>query len=198
MVNYFPSPVFSLFQQALDKKIENAFQNAEKELEKFKKINFACEADVLLTAERWYKELPFHSLTDLAVVAHPYFNRSGRPQKGAVPDGYHYRLSAQLALQGEKVDLARLHAGRFILATNVLDPKTLTDEQILSEYKAQQATERGFRFLKDPLFFALLRFFENSSSHCRFGDGYGFIFIGLYPRTTHFTPIPCSTRTNCS
>ena len=52
------------------------------------------------------------------------------------------------------MDLARLHAGRFILATNVLEPKTLTDEQILSEYKAQQSTERGFRFLKDPLCFA--------------------------------------------
>jgi transposase len=82
------------------------------------------------------------------------FNQSGRPKKGAVPDGCHYRLSAQLELQQEKVDLARLHAGRFILATNVLEPKTLTDEQILSEYKAQQSTERGFRFLKDPLFFA--------------------------------------------
>ena len=44
----------------LDKKIEKAFQNAEKELEKFKKINFGCEADVLLTAERWNKELAFH------------------------------------------------------------------------------------------------------------------------------------------
>ncbi len=48
----------------LDKKIENAFENAEKKLEKLKKINFACEADVLLTAERWNQELPFHSLTD--------------------------------------------------------------------------------------------------------------------------------------
>ena len=51
------------------------------------------------------------------------------------------------------MDLARLQAGRFILATNVLEPKTLTDEQVLSQYKAQQATERGFCFLKDPLFF---------------------------------------------
>ena len=50
--------------------------------------------------------------------------------------------------------MARLQAGRFILATNVLESKILTDEQILSEYKAQQSTERGFRFLKDPLFFA--------------------------------------------
>jgi transposase len=125
------------------KKLDKAFQNAEKGLEKFKKIDFACEADVLLTAERWNKELPFHRLTDLAVVAHPYFNQSGRPKKGAVPDGYHYRLLAQLELQREKVDLARLQTGRFILATNVLEPKTLTDEQILSEYKAQQERRKG-------------------------------------------------------
>lgn len=39
------------------------------------------------------------------------------------------------------------------MATNVLDEQVLTDDQILQEYKAQQSTERGFRFLKDPLFF---------------------------------------------
>jgi transposase len=34
-----------------------------------------------------------------------------------------------------------------------LDESELSDDRILSEYKAQQSTERGFRFLKDPLFF---------------------------------------------
>jgi transposase len=29
----------------------------------------------------------------------------------------------------------------------------LSDDDVLGEYKAQQSTERGFRFLKDPLFF---------------------------------------------
>ena len=43
--------------------------------------------------------------------------------------------------------------GRFILATNVLDADKLSNEDVLPEYKAQQSTERGFRFLKDPLFF---------------------------------------------
>ena len=43
--------------------------------------------------------------------------------------------------------------GRFILATNVLDADKLSNEDVLREYKAQQSTERGFRFLKDPLFF---------------------------------------------
>ena len=43
--------------------------------------------------------------------------------------------------------------GRFILATNVLDADKLSNEDVLHEYKAQQSTEPGFRFLKDPLFF---------------------------------------------
>ena len=41
--------------------------------------------------------------------------------------------------------------GRYILATN--DHSGLTVEELLAEYKAQQGPERGFRFLKDPLFF---------------------------------------------
>jgi len=31
----------------------------------------------------------------------------------------------------------------------------------LAEYKAQQNTERGFRFLKDPFFFASALFLKN-------------------------------------
>ena len=35
----------------------------------------------------------------------------------------------------------------------MLDEKVLSEDQVLQEYKAQQSTERGFRFLKEPLFF---------------------------------------------
>ena len=34
------------------------------------------------------------------------------------------------------------------LSTNVLDSQALSPDQMLAEYKAQQVTERGFRFLK--------------------------------------------------
>jgi transposase len=42
----------------------------------------------------------------------------------------------------------------FILATNELDKKQLSAEEILQGYKGQVRVERGFRFLKDPLFLA--------------------------------------------
>ena len=50
--------------------------------------------------------------------------------------------------------------GKFILATN--DDK-MSDEDILKTYKDQQSVERGFRFLKDPLFFAHSIFLKNES-----------------------------------
>ena len=52
------------------------------------------------------------------------------------------------------IKIAYQSAGRFILATNILDEKSLSNDDMLSEYKAQQSCERGFGFLKDPLFFA--------------------------------------------
>ena len=59
----------------------------------------------------------------------------------------------------------RRRAGHFILATNGLaspefdihasesDAIALSADDILTAYKAQQGSEQGFRFLKDPLFF---------------------------------------------
>ena len=44
---------------------------------------------------------------------------------------------------------------RFILATNVLDTTQLSHEALLTAYKSQATSvERGFKFLKDPIFFA--------------------------------------------
>ncbi|MEH2149793.1 MAG: hypothetical protein V7K63_16910 [Nostoc sp.] len=43
---------------------------------------------------------------------------------------------------------------KFRIATNVLSDKELSNKQMLSEYKAQQSCERGFSFLKNPLFLA--------------------------------------------
>jgi transposase len=53
----------------------------------------------------------------------------------------------------EVVQNALTASGRFVLATNVTDSAQLSAELVLLEYKRQQSPERGFRFLKDPLFF---------------------------------------------
>jgi len=61
----------------------------------------------------------------------------------------------------EIVDEIKNQAGRFILATNILSETALAAPKILVAYKNQQSCERGFGFLKDPLFFADSLFVKN-------------------------------------
>jgi transposase len=42
----------------------------------------------------------------------------------------------------------------FIVATNILEETSLSDEELVGSYKQQGSVERGFRFLTDPLFLA--------------------------------------------
>lgn len=71
-----------------------------------------------------------------------------------------FTLVALAAAQKFEVSLDTVHiarqtlaAGRFILATNVLDIDQLSCDEMIAKYKEQQSSERGFAFLKDPLFF---------------------------------------------
>ncbi len=63
-----------------------------------------------------------------------------------------YKATIALEKKFDKIEEEEKKAGRFILATNVLE--NLSPSDILIAYKGQQSCEGGFRFFKDPLFFA--------------------------------------------
>jgi transposase len=72
-----------------------------------------------------------------------------------VPKEVRYRLKVELERDEARIEEELERSGRYILATNVTSGSAeLTDDELLAEYKGRHAVERGFRFLKDPLFFA--------------------------------------------
>lgn len=72
-----------------------------------------------------------------------------------------YKIEIELRESQELIASNKNQAGRFILATNILDITELEALDILRVYKQQQSSERGFRFIKDPLFFADSLFVKN-------------------------------------
>lgn len=72
-----------------------------------------------------------------------------------------YKIEGMCHEKSEEIAIVRKEAGRFILATNLVDDEKLTPSEIITNYKNQQSCERGFRFLKDPLFLADSFFVEN-------------------------------------
>ncbi|MEG4288210.1 IS1634 family transposase [Microcoleus sp. C2C3] len=66
---------------------------------------------------------------------------------------FRFKVPAQLELDASAIGKEITASGKFILATNVLETKQLNPDDMIVKYKEQQSTERGFGFLKDPLFF---------------------------------------------
>jgi transposase len=134
----------------LEKNLEKAEKIAAKKLQKLCNQKFENPQSAITSAAQLAKQLKYHKLTNIKVVE----LQPAPPKKASVKAGkFTYKVQADLVRDQNVSDIETRRAGRFVLATNVLDTKVLSLDEMLSEYKAQQSVERGFSFLKDPLFF---------------------------------------------
>ena len=139
-------------------------ENETKALLKLGREEFACPEDATAALEALMATLRVCEVISSEVMEVPHFDRPGRPAEGAMPLRIGYRVSScfavSLAALMRRVEIRSC----FILATNELDEEALSDTEVLVGYQGQGLVERGFRFLKDPMFLASSLFFEESSS----------------------------------
>jgi transposase len=125
-----------------------------KDLKHLRNEAFGCEADAKKAAEGFGKKLR-HQQFSYAVGPRNCYGRKGRPAKDARAEAVEWYIGGELADNPEAIAESRKSKGMFVVATNEVDAEVLSDSQILEAYKDQGVSvERGFRFLKDPLFYA--------------------------------------------
>jgi len=134
----------------------------DKALRALSKRSFHCEQDAKQAVEAFRKTLTLHRLEDITISSEKRYLKRGRPSADT-PFELLYRIQAKLLRDEKAVYDKQIRSGRFILASNVLDSQRYSNDQLLAEYKAQQSAERGFRFLKDPLFFTSSVFLKTPS-----------------------------------
>ncbi len=137
----------------IEKRLAKKLVQVKSQLKALCRQEFACEPDAEKAVQLLANQLQFCQLDNVKILEQVRHRKSGRPSKTPKPTTSHYRIEADLIPNPEAITVEKQKAGRFILATNVLDGDQLSNSKLLMEYKAQQSTERGFRFLKDPLFF---------------------------------------------
>jgi transposase len=118
-------------EEGLRRRLAQAEGEAEKALGRLLSRGFACKADARRALEEASGKLPYHRLVYLGVQEERRRGRVGRPRKGEAPLSVGYRLLARLEVDEGKLEREALPVGE-VLGRRV---------------------ERGFRFLKDPLFF---------------------------------------------
>ena len=143
--------------KTLLKRITKEKERVTKDLWHFKNKEFKCEQDALQTLKDKEKKWKYHRLKEHEMIVTNKTGKRGRPKKNSKSTSVVYQIKATVEEDEEAISLEKKRKGKFILATN---DKNLDAETILVEYKAQQGVERGFRFLKDPLFFTSSTFLK--------------------------------------
>jgi transposase len=115
---------------------------------------FNCQADALKALAKFNQKWKYH-LVQAETVPVTQYTRRGRPTADDQKEVVGYDLHGEVVIAEAKLGEAQQSLGRFILATNEMDYERLSAQAMLENYKDQGVSvERGFRFLKDPLFFA--------------------------------------------
>jgi len=147
----------------LARQVEAARQTWEKALWHLGNQRFACAPDAEAALAQQLKQLPPWLTAQSQLIAHAKQRRPGRPRTGTIPDRTDWQVAATVAVEDAAVTRAVRRTASFLVATNVLDTGQLTDQELIQTYKDQHSVERGFSFLKDPLFLASSVFVKKSS-----------------------------------
>ncbi len=138
----------------MQKRVKKASQQMEKKLWHLSKQEFACQKDAEAAWKQAIKGKPSFLTVSCLYQEEGRYQQKGRPKTDAAPDYTVWHVVGTLTIDQKEVEAQIYKQASFILATNVIEEQELSHEQVYLTYKEQGGVERGFRFLKDPLFLA--------------------------------------------
>lgn len=141
-------------RQTMQRQVSKAQAKWEQSCWHFSKRHFACEADARVALERELKGKPSWLEVDSLLIAHPHYAGKGRPRKEDSPSSYRWQFELKVSINSLQVVQEVFHKACWIVGTNILPLAEISDQELIDTYKDQGGVERGFRFLKDPLFLA--------------------------------------------
>src|SRR5258708_2499112 len=141
-------------QVSLQRQVTTAQASWERKCWHLSNRRFACEADARAALERELKGKPTGLEVRSDVVAHPRHAGKGRPRKEASPTTHQWQIVVTVTVHQSRLHEEVSPKACFIVRTNELKSEVLSDQELVTTYKEQGGVERGFRFLKDPLFLA--------------------------------------------
>jgi transposase len=141
-------------KEQMEKKVKKTQEKWEKKLWHLSVRSFSCEKDAESAWKQAMKGKPSWLVATFTLRSEARHERPGKPKKDASPQKIVWHLEPTVSIDPSEVEAQIKKDACFIIATNILDKQELSHEQVITMYKEQGGVERGFRFLKDPLFLA--------------------------------------------
>ncbi len=153
------------YQRAQQTVNKASLKKTQAELKAFEKLcqqSFSSEVEAHQALINFEKTLKTTFFNEAEVIKKNGYSKPGRPSKKKAPDYHSYQISGAIASRLDVHEQRLQRKSCFILATNQMNMDDLSDEALLANYKSQQKVERGFRFMKDPLFMASTLFLKST------------------------------------
>jgi len=143
--------------KALQAAIKRENDQTTKAVAELEAVDYYCEEDAQAALDKFIAENPleYHSLSGKTTVEERVKKRSrqGRPRKDETKEvEIWHKVKVRVFEEHVKIDKHKEKAGLFVLVTNELDPRKISDTEVLTEYKEQSSVEINFKILKDPYF----------------------------------------------
>ncbi|MDJ0573169.1 MAG: hypothetical protein QNJ53_29595 [Pleurocapsa sp. MO_192.B19] len=121
--------------------IVKEYNSTQKKLTKLFKQKFSSSTEAELNLKLIQSPLKYHLINEIQTTENQLENQETT-----------YQITGIIQANNDVIESYQNRAVRFIIATNRLDCQSFSPEKMLRKYKEQQQVERGFAFLKDPLF----------------------------------------------
>jgi transposase len=139
-------------QAILQQRVEKDRQAWHERLRALEQRTFACEPDAQVALTEAERAAPSWLTLSLHLEATARYAKRGRPRADTAPQQV-WKVGGTVSVNEGAVQAEVARKAKFIIATNV-PPTRQGVEELIRLYKAQSGVERGFAFLKDPLFLA--------------------------------------------
>jgi transposase len=141
-------------KQQMEKKAKKTQEKWEKKLWHLSVRSFSCEKDAESAWKQAMKGKPSWLVATFTLRSEARYAQAGKPKKDASPDKTVWHLVPTVSIDEAEVERQISKDACFIVASNIVNEQELSHKQVMTKYKEQGGVERGFRFLKDPLFLA--------------------------------------------
>ena len=148
-------------KSAMDRGIKASLKKAQDAVNGAMKSGpFSCLPDAEKAAAALAaKKFDYHTV-EVSAEEEPYYTKRGpHSEKNKA---VRWVLKAEIKENAEAIREESDFIGTFVIATTDAG-RDWTEQELLDGYKSQQAVERGFRYLKDPMFFTSALFLEKPS-----------------------------------
>jgi transposase len=132
--------------------LDKSTKELEKAIEHFENKEFTTDEQANEELKILSKKYKYYKIEICRKTEVNHYLTPGRHRDDEKPVRIGYKFDLKYSEDKDEIHSELNTKGRFVLATNVLSEDILDPRAVLEEYKNQQHTERGFRFLKDSKF----------------------------------------------